>query len=54
MLQAEAAHRARVAEVDAEVLVIRAEAEQEAYRLGATARREAQDITRGACVRGGA
>ena len=46
--QAEVAHRARIAEADAEVLVIRAEAEQEAYRLVSTAKREAQDITRGA------
>jgi hypothetical protein len=48
LLQAEEAHRSGLAAVDAEVLLIRAEAEQEAYRLVATAKREAQDITRGA------
>ena len=46
--QAEDAHRSGLAAADAEVLLIRAEAEQEAYRLVATAKREAQDITRGA------
>jgi cell division septum initiation protein DivIVA len=45
---AEEAHRVGLAAADAEVLLIRAEAEQEAYRLVATAKREAQDITRGA------
>lgn len=46
--EAEDAHHAGLAAADAEVLLIRAEAEQEAYRLVATAKREAQDITRGA------
>jgi len=46
--QAEDAYRSGRAAVDAEVLLIRADAEQEAHRLVASAKREAQDITRGA------